>query len=138
MIARLVPWLALACALAALAAVAFYHLWQSADDRADRFEGAYISEKANVVIVERVVEVEKLVVERVPVIQRNLEQLCRGAASGSAPSPHDAAGAEAGDVQAGGIRPLGSEIADSLQELERLVGLQEWASREAARCVPQD
>lgn len=131
---RLLPWLLLALALAVGAAGTMYHLWDEADERADRFEAAYITEKANVLIVDRVKEVEKQVFIRVPVIQRNLERLCNAEGDGSG-AADGAPEAEAGDVRAGGVRPLGPEIAESLSELERLWGLQDSVT--AAGCAPE-
>lgn len=128
------PWLLLALALAVGTAGAMYHLWGVADERADSAESALLTERSNVAIITRVKEVEKEIYIRLPAIERGLEQLCRESEGGSGGAADGAAGTEAGDVQAGGIRSLGPEIAESLSELERYWGLQD--SVRAAGCAP--
>lgn len=125
---RFVAYGVLAVAVLALSAYAFFKLWRAADERADAAVDALASERANVRIVTRVVEVQKEVIRRVPVIQRELVRLCDDASRPAPGTPDAAAEAEARDVSARRLQALGSEIADSLQELEAFVGLQKVAA----------
>lgn len=115
--------LVIVAALVAALAVAGWRLDVVTDER-DAAVGALETERANAKVVERVVTVEKEVIRRVPVIRERLVRLCDGEGPGAG-VPDAAAGSEAADVRARRLQGLGSEIADSLQESERLVGLQE-------------
>lgn len=112
-------------ALAALSIVLLFHRVEAESKRADAAENALEVEKRNVKIVERVVEVEKEIIRREPVIGAALQRLCEQAHGPRTGAPDEAAGTETGDVQAGGIRSLGPEVAACLSESEAFYGLQE-------------
>lgn len=123
------PYALLGAALMALAAAVFYHLWQVADERADRAEAALEVEDRNATIVttyvDRIVKVPGPAVIR----DRLVAGVCHTIDVSSIPGAADAAGTDATDRLPDGPGRFAEQLSAELGAVQRnklkLMALQE-------------
>lgn len=130
MIARLLPWGALAFALLGMAAWTFFHLWRTADERADKAEAVIIAQR-NItrIVTEYVHEIQYRPVPE-SVIASRVDRLCEQRMREDRPGADGAAAADAADRRA---RDFDRELVNAWKNGRQLARLQEAAR--AAGCA---